>query len=279
MTPVTHIFFNTLTAPPMIHRCRRGFTLVELLIVIGIIAVLIGVLLPALTTARSAARSIVCASNLRQLITAAVLYQGEFNQYWPPAHIDFYSRNNDRWHGARDNNFQPFDFKRSPMLKQLGVNGIRQCPAFSFNQGLGFERGNGGYGYNSDALGSGLGVSALASLSLPAAEFEKQVVNRPARVSHIKHPAAKIAFTDAAIADPNLIEYSFVTPPLDTDGNTTSPSIHFRHRRQANIAWADGHVTSERFEWAYPVNIYGAQNVPLLLGFFGPRDNTLFKRD
>jgi prepilin-type N-terminal cleavage/methylation domain-containing protein len=53
---------------------RWGFTLVELLVVIGIISVLISMLLPALTKARSAANSAVCKSNLRQIGTFLVIY-------------------------------------------------------------------------------------------------------------------------------------------------------------------------------------------------------------
>lgn len=62
---------------------RRGFTLVELLVVIAVVGLLISVLLPALGSARAAARGAQSASNMRQIVTAFMAYATDYNQKFP----------------------------------------------------------------------------------------------------------------------------------------------------------------------------------------------------
>ena len=76
------------------HRMRRAdargsaFTLVELLVVIGIIAILIAILMPVLGRARDQARGVACSSNLRQLMMGVHMFAADHKGHTPGNHVD-----------------------------------------------------------------------------------------------------------------------------------------------------------------------------------------------
>jgi|GEM_PF-2953920 len=64
--------------------CRGAFTLVELLVVVGIISILAAILMPALASAKESAKRTVSLANLRQLGLAAVAYASDCDDFLPP---------------------------------------------------------------------------------------------------------------------------------------------------------------------------------------------------
>jgi prepilin-type processing-associated H-X9-DG protein len=250
---------------------KRGVTLLELMVVIATITLLMGLLLPGLGRARDHAKTVACGSNIRQLATANAMYAQDAGGVYVPGAAQIKTRNLQRWHGVRKKTSEPFDSTHGPLAAYLGVDvGIRACPSFVPDK-AGFEKGNGGYGYNNDYIGvqtAGDAKGSTVVVSDLAGAWAHQ----------IKRPADTLMFADAAFVDRSLIEYSFAEPRFHPQYQTRAdPSIHFRHAHQTNIAWCDGHVTLERRTLTYSSGFYEGDPGRHDIGWFGHSDdNTYF---
>ena len=147
----------------MNKRVPRGFTLVELLVVIGIIALLIAILMPALAAAREQSKSVVSLSNLRQLGIGLVQYRVENKGYYPvAAYASLPDRARWRWADAIYVYMKNTDVYLSPQLdegqrirmnKPFNHTPTNTSPTASAY--LPTTKFYGGYGYNWQYLGNG----------------------------------------------------------------------------------------------------------------------------
>lgn len=204
---------------PILSRRQNAFTLVELLVVIGIIALLISILLPSLNRARESAQSVACKSNLRQIGMALLDYTTR-NQGWLPS-VDTQDGNvtlNRFWFAKLDNYFvteKQHVWSAESKVWLCASDNIVRGPTGSTWQTI-------SYGYNLE-LG-------YYSETTPAVWTAKLKVNQ------ISQPTNKVVAGDAA-GQANNAYRMFIE-----GGNYWQTPPAYRHNSRANILFLDGHV-------------------------------------
>ncbi len=240
----------------------RGFTLVELLLVVTIIGVLVAVAVPVNRGLKARGAVSVSSANLRSLVGANWAYAADNGGRFCPAQ----SRNNRvRWHGARGSRKEKFDPTKGFLSPYLGESRrVGVCPVLRTllsEGGETFEDGTGGYGYNAAYIGGTPEDPYQASLT-----------------SGVPNPLRTVMFASTALArEDSLQEYPYAEPYQWVDPNWNlagplQPSVHFRFGGKALVGWADGHVTLEEPSRLDGPNHYGGDNAEQHLGWFGPED-------
>jgi len=210
---------------PHSRRITRGFTLVELLVVIGIIALLIAILMPSLSRARTQSQRVACMSNLRQLGAAFVMYTNANRGAFPRPAVNALFEDWIYWHSGRN-------LDESRLVPYLsGGNKFNpeffRCPADTEWQTRAYQ-----YSYTINEY-----ISGYAGYNHPTL-----------RVSQVKRSSEKILLIDESSA--TVDDGCWAPQNYATDGQNL---LSNRHDKQAEkktdknagrgtVLFADGHA-------------------------------------
>lgn len=219
-------------------RLATGFTLVELLVVIGIIALLISILLPALSKARSAARMSQCLSNHRQIMLAMNLYANENRGFIPPQRgTQTYDGITGDWPWYTHRFLGKFmGSSRGPKAPEASTLNLSRTATCSEINRTSYDR-----------LGIGMNAcydNQMLVTSLTARHYKMTQINQPSRT---------LMFVDVQERDNGntsfLFEQYYKGEGTPHSWSGSQRCVAYRHGKRTVVSFADGHASS-----------YGVQN-------------------
>ncbi|BDI28119.1 hypothetical protein CCAX7_001700 [Capsulimonas corticalis] len=211
---------------------HQGFTLIELLVVIAIIAILAAILFPVFAQAREKARAISCASNLRQIGTAWLMYSQDYDgimglpDYTTPG-------NNFAWDFAIDPVKHIQDPTRGLIQPYMKSAAIQTCPDLP-------PIASAPYG----GFVTGFAVNMYLSNAKYAGDLFASDISGYATDSQIQSPASTILMADSVLYFGGSYQRNDIlnAPSIEAAYGGSYPDVHGRHQTRANVLWCDGHV-------------------------------------